>query len=407
MAQLGAVRPSFMIATGIENSYPTIALPDGTTKRVDSMVKSGHDKRWREDFALVKELGIEFLRYGPPCYQVHAGPGRYDWGSADAPMAELKALGIACIADLCHFGVPDWLGDFQNPDFPPHFAEYARAFALRYPQVRLFTPVNEIFIAARFSAQYGWWNERLGSDRAFVTAVKHLAQANLLAMRAILEVRPDAVFVQSESVEHFHAEDPAALPHARLLNDKRFLSLDLTFGREVSAGMRGHLRENGFTAEDERWFAEHQVADALNILGMDYYESCEHTVSSEGAVRPAGSVFGLYVLARQYHARYGVPLMHTETNMAEPRSVAWMRQQWANMMRLKQDGIPVLGFTWYSLTDQVDWCTALREDAGRVNPLGLYDLDRKIRPAGEAYRSLLRQWRDLLAMDDEAFALAC
>jgi hypothetical protein len=45
MAQLGAVRPSFMIATGIENSYPTIALPGGSTKRVDSMVKSGHDKR--------------------------------------------------------------------------------------------------------------------------------------------------------------------------------------------------------------------------------------------------------------------------------------------------------------------------------------------------------------------------
>jgi len=31
-------------------------------------------------------------------------------------------------------------------------------------------------------------------------------------------------------------------------------------------------------------------------------------------------------------------------------------------------GVPILGFTWYSLTDQVDWDTALRENAGRVNP---------------------------------------
>jgi beta-glucosidase len=44
----------------------------------------------------------------------------------------------------------------------------------------------------------------------------------------------------------------------------------------------------------------------------------------------------------------------------------------------------------------VDWDTALREDAGRVNPLGLYGLDRKIRPVGEAYRTLIRQWRKIL-----------
>ena len=30
---------------------------------------------------------------------------------------------------VCHFGVPDWVGDFQNPDFPELFAAYAKAFA--------------------------------------------------------------------------------------------------------------------------------------------------------------------------------------------------------------------------------------------------------------------------------------
>jgi hypothetical protein len=34
--------------------------------------------------------------------------------------------------------------------------------------------------------------------------------------------------------------------------------------------------------------------------------------------------------------------------------------------------------------------------AGRVNPLGLYDLDRKIRPVGESYRKLIRDWREML-----------
>lgn len=66
------------------------------------------------------------------------------------------------------------------------------------------------------------------------------------------------------------------------------------------------------------------------------------------------------------------------------------------MLRLKQDGVPIIGFTWYSLLDQVDWDTALREDNGNVNPLGLYDLDRRIRPVGIAYKELVATWRDIL-----------
>ena len=36
--------------------------------------------------------------------------------------AELKRLNVIPIVDLCHFGVPDWIGNFQNPDFPELFA---------------------------------------------------------------------------------------------------------------------------------------------------------------------------------------------------------------------------------------------------------------------------------------------
>ena len=77
-------------------------------------------------------------------------------------------------------------------------------------------------------------------------------------------------------------------------------------------------------------------------------------------------------------------------------AVLWLWKQWANVLRVRNDGIPVVGFTWYSLTDQVDWDTALREDNGRVNALGLFDLERRIRPVGEAYRKIVREWSDVL-----------
>jgi beta-glucosidase/6-phospho-beta-glucosidase/beta-galactosidase len=37
------------------------------------MEKTGHYARWKEDFALLPELGIEFLRYGVPYYKTHTG----------------------------------------------------------------------------------------------------------------------------------------------------------------------------------------------------------------------------------------------------------------------------------------------------------------------------------------------
>src|SRR4051795_9026114 len=177
----------FMFATGIENSYPLITDESGKPFRVDEMQRCGHYDRWEQDFDLVKSLGINYLRYGPPYYKTHTGPGKYDWSFTDEVMHGLQEPGITPIVDLCHFGVPDWVGGFQNEDWPELFAEYAGAFAKRFPWVRLYTPVNEIFVAATFSALLGWWNEQLTSDRAFVTAMKNLCKANVLAMHAILQ----------------------------------------------------------------------------------------------------------------------------------------------------------------------------------------------------------------------------
>ena len=120
----------FLFATGIENSNPTI---QGGKLRVDELAKCGHYQHWRRDFELVEELGVPVLRYGPPLHTTWRGVGKYDWSFADETFADLKARNITPLVDLCHFGLPDWLGNFQNLDFPALFANYARAFARRFP----------------------------------------------------------------------------------------------------------------------------------------------------------------------------------------------------------------------------------------------------------------------------------
>jgi beta-glucosidase/6-phospho-beta-glucosidase/beta-galactosidase len=387
---------AFWFATGIENSSPTIH--HGRT-RIDQMESCGHYKKWFIDFDKVQELGVRFLRYGIPLHRSYPGPKKFDWSFADIAFADLRRRNIHPIADLCHFGVPDWIGNFQNPDFPFLFAEYALAFARRYRWIQLYTPVNEMYICAQFSARFGWWNEQLKTDRGFVTALKHIVKANVLAMRAILKVRADAIFVQSESSEYFHAENPRAIKPAERQNAERFLSLDLNYGRRVDSDMYEFLMDNGMTRDEYHFFLHGNLKHHC-IMGNDYYVTNEHRVSAEGATHPAGEVFGYNEITQQYFKRYQLPVMHTETNLMQGQrgdeAVCWLWKEWANVLRVRNNGVPIIGFTWYSLTDQIDWDIALREVNHRVHPVGLYDLNREIRPVGKAFKQLIGDWCDVL-----------
>ena len=395
----------FMFATGIENSSPTIR---NGTLRVDELEKCRHYEFWQKDFQLVQELGVRYLRYGPPIHRVWLGPGHYDWSFVDQTYAELHRLDLVPITDLCHFGVPDWIGNFQNPDFPALFADYAQAFAERYPWVQLYTPVNEMYICALFSGKYGWWNEQLTTDRGFVTALKHIVKANVLAMRAILTARPDAIFIQSESSEYFHAENPASIGPAEFMNEVRFLSLDLNYGHRVGSEMYEYLLDNGMTRDEYHFFLDNHLKQHC-IMGNDYYVTNEHLTSADGGTRAAGEIYGYSVITTQYYNRYRLPVMHTETNFSQgaggDEAVTWLHKEWANVLRVRNDGLPIVGFTWYSLTDQVDWDTALRENNGRVNPLGLYDLERNVRPVGTAYKRLIEEWQGVLPMQSVVLSL--
>ena len=388
--------PAFMFATGIENSAPTIN--NGRT-RIDELEKCGHYDRFKEDFALTEEIGIRFLRYGIPIHHTYRQHDKFDWQFADAAFRDLHQRELIPIADLCHFGVPDWIGNFQNPDFPKLFADYCTAFAKRYHWVQLYTPINEMYICALFSARYGWWNEQLQSDQTFVTALKHIVKANVLGMQAILEVRPDAIFIQSESTEYYHADNPGAIKSAEIMNAERFLSLDLNYGRRIDSEMYEYLMDNGMTRDEYHFFLDNNLKHQC-IMGNDYYLTNEHRVAADGTTRPAGEVFGYYELTYQYYDRYKLPVMHTETNNAQgpngDEATQWLWKEWANVLRVRNDGIPIVGFTWYSLTDQIDWDIALREVNNRVHPVGLFDLDRKIRPVGKAYKQLIDDWREVL-----------
>lgn len=386
---------NFMFATGIECSNPTIE--HGRTRR-DLLDECGHYTHWRKDLQLVKSMGLKVLRYGLPYHRTHLGIGKYDWSFADLVMQEMQRLKITPILDLLHFGVPDWLGNFQNPELPVHFAAYAGAVARRYPWVRFYTPVNEIYVCAKFSGLEGKWNEQLKSGRAFVTALKHLVAANTLACHAIARQRPDAVIVQSESAEYVHELSANKSAAVALNNQLRFLALDLLYARAPDADVMCYLLDNGLTREEYAWNMLGEPP-GYQVMGNDYYGRNETMLLPDRSSASCEDVLGWYQITRQYYDRYKKPVMHTETNDFNAETAPnWLWKQWVNVLRMRSDGVPVLGFTWYSLIDQIDWDIGLAQKRGNVNACGLYDLNRKPRPVAKAYQQLLEEFGQIAIM---------
>ena len=175
----------------------------------------------------------------------------------------------------------------------------------------------------------------------------------------------------------------------KLDNQLRFLSLDLLYANPPSADVMLFLLDNGMTREEYAWFMKGEPP-GYQIMGCDYYGRNEKIIKPNGEVCSAEDVLGWYQIVREYFERYKKPVMHTETNVFDPELAGqWLWKQWANALRLRQAGAPVLGFTWYSLVDQIDWDTQLAQKTGTVNACGLYDLDRKPRPVAKDFRALL------------------
>ncbi|MBA2700427.1 MAG: glycoside hydrolase family 1 protein, partial [Chloroflexi bacterium] len=167
-----------------------------------------------------------------------------------------------------------------------------------------------------------------------------------------------------------------------------------------------YLLDNGMTRPEYDWFMAGEPP-GYQVMGNDYYGRNEKILKPDGTTCLAEDVFGWYEITHAYYARYKKPVMHTETNVFDPGAApTWLWKQWVNVLRMRDDGVPVLGFTWYSLTDQIDWDVELAEKRGTVNACGLYDLDRKPRPVEAEFRKLLEEFGEItIVPHGELFAI--
>jgi beta-glucosidase/6-phospho-beta-glucosidase/beta-galactosidase len=349
--------------TGFESTY----LPGHD---IDVLALTRHDIRWRDDLRLVRDAGIRRLRYPIPWHRIERSRGQYDWAWADVTLEGLRELGLSPIVDpLHHTSFPRWLADgFLDPAFPAVYAAFCAAIAARYPWVREYTVFNEPLPTALLCTEFGVWPPARREPGSFWRMARNVARAICLATEAIRAEQPAARFIHVDTAEGHGALDGESEPFARHLNDRRFLFHDLILGRvDTAHPLWPYLRDEGaMAAGDLAWIREH--AARIDVLGLDYYAHCEHQFHRHGATCPSRAPRGFAALARQYHERYGLPLMLTETNIRGYVSdrISWLKHMVEQCEAVIAGGIPLEGFTWFPFIDSTDWDTLLNVPRGNV-----------------------------------------
>jgi beta-glucosidase/6-phospho-beta-glucosidase/beta-galactosidase/glycosyltransferase involved in cell wall biosynthesis len=399
----GASASAFVWGAGIECSF----VPH---LKVDQFEWTQHDRFWKDDFKRAKEqLGLSALRYAFPWHKIEQQPGVFDWASADERVAFAGELGLELYLDVMHFGTPTWLRQAAgDPEFPEAIERFAGALAGRYAgQLRNWCPCNEPLVLALFSGDFGFWPPHGRKWKGYMPVLSRVVQGTNRAMRAIRRADPQASIVLCDNVENYKSRSADLAVEVRRRNLRRFLVLDLLLGRvDRHHPLFNWVTGYGLSELDLEWFRTNpQVPD---VIGLDYYPHSEWQLEHgpEGIKqRRTETPIGLYGIAKAYHNRYGLPMMVTETS-ADGQPInreIWLENTVEDCRRLREEGVPMGGYFWWPMVDQVDWDGALTHRVGKIHEVGVFALRRQ--PDGTLARHptpLVGQFAKMVAAGDEA-----
>ncbi|TPM30022.1 sugar nucleotide-binding protein [Mesorhizobium sp. B2-3-4] len=378
----------------------------------DESSETGHAGRL-DDLDLIRHLGIRTIRY--PLLWESISPNDIetaDFAWHDERLARLKELGVDVIAGLLHHGSGPHYTNLLDPAFPELLARHARRVAERYPEVHRFTPVNEPLTTARFSALYGHWYPHRRHMPDFARALINQCRGVALAMRAIREVTPDAVLVQTEDLGKTFST-PLLDYQADYENERRWLTFDLLFGRvDRSHPWFSRLIDHGIPEHELQAFVDEPCPP--DIVGVNYYPTSERFLDHRRAKLPAGALVGgngrhhyadLDAVRvhlplgsvgpeprlREVCARYDRPVAVTEVHhgCSRDEQLRWLNEVWSAANRLAGEGKNIAAVTVWALFGCVDWNSLLLREDGAYEA-GAFDV-RSPSPRMTALGSAVRQ----------------
>ncbi len=253
-----------------------------------------------------------------------------------------------------------------------------------------YTPVNEPMIHALFSGEYAYWPPYLSGPDGFSLMVHQLARGFVLAQLAMQQVLGDgAVFVHVDAGMRYvgDTDAPEHRDLARRLRDQVFLVEDLVTGRvDGRHPLASFLLAHGWGDDDLAWFRADPIRPT--VMGVNYYPRHSTEVFEAGVHHAGGfrdprptrddGVDGLEELVRAAAVRFGAPVMLTETCVTDsvPARIAWLDASVARVRELRNDGIDLVGYTWWPVFDMYEWTYRHSDEPREAHRLtmGLWEL---------------------------------
>jgi len=312
-------------------------------------------------------------------------------------------LGIEPIVDLVHYGLPSWIENaYLHPDFSRYMSEYAARVAERWRgRVFAYTPLNEPRITAWYCGRLGWWPPHRRGWTGFVAVMLGACRGIVDTVHALRAVDPDILIAHVDATDWYTVDDPALEHESTHRQELVFLALDLISGRIAP----GHslwewLLRFGASPSELEWFQAHRVD--LPLIGINLYPMFtlkKAHRSASGSLRwkmPYAPGDIVETLGAMYWEKYHAPVFISETASVGTvqRRSEWLRDSVASVRRLRERGIPLVGYTWWPLFALVTWAyrQGTHPPSYYLKQMGLWDLDSELRrlrtPLVDQYRAL-------------------
>lgn len=389
-------------------------------------VACDHYRRFREDVALMRELGLTAYRFSVSWSRVlPGGTGAVNARGLDfyrRLVGELCEAGIRPFPTLYHWDLPAALedrGGWTNPDVASWFADYARVlFAALDGAVTEWTTLNEPWVVVDGGYVHGTLAPGRSDLFAAVRAARNLLRAHGEAVRAY---RADGkhriglvVNLEPKDPASDSPEDLAATARADAYMNRQFLDPALlgTVPQELAELYGEAWEEPSARALDE-------MRAPVDFLGLNYYTRgvTRHDpadwperasrVPQRGAtstemgweVFPEGLRRTLVRLSEQYGRP---PLYVTENGAAfydppvaladphpDPLRVAYLRDHLRAARQAIADGVDLRGYFAWSLLDNLEWSAGFSRRFGLVH-VDLATQKRTPKASARVYADVIR-----------------
>ena len=372
-------------------------------------VACDHYHRFREDVALMKQLGVKAYRFSiawPRVLPQGTGPVNTEGLKFYSDLVdELLRCGIEPYVTLYHWDLPLALyrqGGWLNPESPYWFEEYTKAVARALgDRVKHFMTFNEpaIFLGLGHVETQHAPGVPL-SRRDTLQMVHHVLLAHGRAVQALRREVPGVKvgFAPNSSVcipasdrpedveaarqQYFHGvSSPNALMNVSLWSDPIFFGrypqevVD-TYGSDMPA----------WTEEEMQLISQPLDFYGQNIYSGDLWRSGnngpEHVLYRPGSPKTAiGWHINpdcLYWGCKFLYERYKVPIVITENGMSchdwvqsdgcvhDPQRIDYLHSHLKALRRAVEEGVPVIGYFQWSLLDNFEWAKGYDDRFGLI-----------------------------------------